>query len=402
MTRKILSGLCVVLLFLCVRISGLAEGGELLELSQSRLLYACSTGNTAYFYGFSNNTLCSVRVIPDGLCRSVTIDGVIRAVCHDDGCAYALFTTSHRQYNLLSLEMDSGNCRIFTIVQSSEILPSSFAVSGNEVFLLSAGAVYNTVESYSLSGEKLYSYSFSLGADAIFLNDGIAYAMTKAGDIYRLSHGNSQLCAQAGSCSECSDAGIGYVRTAGGAVVSLADGSTRRTDAEHAVMANGRLYTENSGLLFAAAGTKTAVLDNSFDYSVHEMDPETETQENRTDRQEAYAADEMMIVSAGTTVTALKRQYSAVSTVFDNDGSAVTSGILRTGYAVRQNGTDIPLAIRGDLNASGTVNSRDISILMHFLIDDHELSGVFAAAADWNGAGCIDNRDLVLLAQSVR
>ena len=157
MTRKILSGLCVVLLFLCVRISGLAEGGELLELSQSRLLYACSTGNTAYFYGFSNNTLCSVRVIPDGLCRSVTIDGVIRAVCHDDGCAYALFTTSHRQYNLLSLEMDSGNCRIFTIVQSSEILPSSFAVSGNEVFLLSAGAVYKTVESYSLSGEKLYS-----------------------------------------------------------------------------------------------------------------------------------------------------------------------------------------------------------------------------------------------------
>ena len=57
--------------------------------------------------------------------------------------------------------------------------------------------------------------------------------------------------------------------------------------------------------------------------------------------------------------------------------------------------------MRGDLNASGTVNSRDIKLFMEHLVGNSTLTGVFAIAADWNGDGNLDNRDLVLLSKKV-
>ena len=111
--------------------------------------------------------------------------------------------------------------------------------------------------------------------------------------------------------------------------------------------------------------------------------------------------EDTVVVVAGMTVAALKKGDKSIGMVYDNDGKEISSGKLRTGYSLRKNSVEYPLAVYGDLNASGTVNSRDIKLFMNHLVGNTTINGVFAVAADMNSDGKLDNRDLVLLSKTV-
>ena len=377
-------------------LGSVGAGNSLRELARCRKIYAYSGENAAYFYGYANQMLCSARVIPDVVERTVTTDGVIRAVSHDETCAYALLATSHHQHSILRLDMNSGEYRITPLVQSSDIVYSSFAVADGEVFLITCGAVYDRVNSYDMEGNKLYTYDLDRGVKTLFHNGGSGYAVSYSGEICRLSYGKCTSCARIPSDADCCNAGVGYIK-ANEALISLTDGSSRRCISKNEVMSGGEVFSSDSGILFAAACSQKARLDDEYSCLVESVE---DTEGSRVEVKEKSAAandEDILLVDAGMTVSALKKSDAMISAVYDNNGEPTTAGKLRTGYSVRKNGAELPLAVRGDLNMSGTVNSRDITTLMNYLVGNITLNRTFCRAADLNDDDAVDTRDLVLL-----
>ena len=105
-----------------------------------------------------------------------------------------------------------------------------------------------------------------------------------------------------------------------------------------------------------------------------------------------------LTVTAGTTVAQLKRTRGDVSAVTDGSGAAVTGGALRTGYWVYGDGWQCIIVVTGDVDGSGTVTSLDVQALMRYLTGC-SLAECGRRAADLNGDGAADSRDLVLLAR---
>ena len=382
-------------------LGSVGAGNSLRDLAQCRKVYAYSGESAAYFYGYANQMLCSARVIPDVVEKTVTTDGVIRAVSHDETCAYALLETSHHQHSILKLDMNSGEYRITPLVQSSDIIYSSFAVADGEVFLLTCGTVYDRVSSYDIDGNKLYTYDLDRGVKALFHNGGSGYAVSYSGEICRLSYGNCTSCARIPSDADCRNAGIGYIE-ATGALVSLTDGNSRRCVSKFEVISGGEVFTSDSGILFAAACSQKARLDEEYSCFVESVEDSGENREEPENKRTAANNEDILVVDAGMTVSALKKSDALISEVYDNYGEATTAGMLRTGYSVRRNGAELPLAVRGDLNMSGTVNSRDITALMNYLVGNITLNRTFCRAADLNDDDAVDTRDLVLLDHMVK
>ena len=87
-------------------------------------------------------------------------------------------------------------------------------------------------------------------------------------------------------------------------------------------------------------------------------------------------------------------------------GSIVKSGNLGTGYtvALQINGTAadmLTIVVKGDVNGTGTVNSRDVQMLYEHLNGEETLSGIELIACDINGDELVDTSDLLLLKQQI-
>ncbi len=57
--------------------------------------------------------------------------------------------------------------------------------------------------------------------------------------------------------------------------------------------------------------------------------------------------------------------------------------------------------VMGDINGTGTVNSRDVKIMFNCLFGINKVGGVYKTAADMNGDGKLSNADLVLLDKKI-
>ena len=389
--------LSIVFVF-CASFSVKADS-NLQNLAKCRRIYAYNGDNNAYFFGYSNHMLCSARVIPDGIERTVTTDGVIRAVCHDETITYALMTTANSQYSLIRLDMNSGDYVISSLASGNTINHDSFSASDGEIFLIVQDSTYGHVESCDYAGNRLYSYYLDKGVNYLFNNGGKSYAVSYSGEIFSLSYGKQIFCAEIEAYSECRNAGVGYIRTENGQLVSLCGKVNRFSYDAQAVISDEELFSADHGILFAAANHFQACLENNYQCIVNHFDTEEETIANSG---LADNAEDTVVVDVGLTVAALKKKDEAISAVFDNDGNEITAGKLRTGYSLRKNGIEHPLAVCGDLNASGTVNSRDIKLFMNYLVGNETLTGVFSVAADINRDGQLDNRDLVFLSKLVK
>ena len=97
MRKRVICLILALLVGLTVfSVSFSAAGGE---LGSCKKLFAYSDNDAAYFYGYYGGTLVSERVIPDEMTRTVTTDGVIRMVCHNEYTTYALLKTRVGQFS---------------------------------------------------------------------------------------------------------------------------------------------------------------------------------------------------------------------------------------------------------------------------------------------------------------
>ena len=392
-TKRVLSLLLALAIILLSRLYTCAEGvPEFWDLSRCRNVYAYSGKNCAYFYGFNGGTLVSARAIPDSVIRSCTVEGVIYSACHSEDCAYGLFKNSGGKYAVLRMDMNSGRWTSRELNTDESIIHTSFAASGDEYFVLVNGVAYNRV--LGINGDKTISYTCDMGASRLFVNADSAYMQSFSGDIYRIGGGTKTLCLSVSPSAKAENAGYGYIG-ADGALLSLAGGQDHYNKPSSVVTEDG-VYTDKSALTLAAAGNRAAVLHK--DYSSEIVDTSPRSSEDRASSARLYAGG-VAVIASGTSVSNFLKEYPEASSVLDKDGNRVTSGSIRTNYRAKLSGGECLLAVRGDINPTGTVNGSDVKSLMNELTVGGSFSECVRSAADCNGDGSVDNRDLVILAR---
>ncbi len=403
--KRVWSWLLTLALFTAVlRCFAATSAATIYELVQCKKILAYSGSAHAYFYGCDGSTLVSARVLPDISVKTCRAPGVIRAVCHDESNAYALYEESRGRYGVLALRMDSGAVDTTALQFDGEIQAVSFAVSRGEVFLLmnDRGSSYVL----GLRGGNATRYTAQSGAEQLFINGGEVYAQMYSGEIYRVGQGKLTFCLRLAAHSRLVNAGNGYVYSDG--VLTGLNGSTLSCGTAFAVKTDSGVYTcGTEAMAVAAVGNRAAVLLTGYSCEYKTVvessaAPQATSAVGDTGAQDAGDGSDgdIGVLTAGTTVSQLKKAFPTVTAVTDADGDEVTSGAVRTGYiALFQNGSRA-LSVSGDLNGSGTVNSADVRFLMEHFVKGSDISDCVMQAADLNRDGLLDNRDLVLLSRA--
>lgn len=410
--------ICVILTVLIVMLSASAASAQSNTfdsgLKSCRKFYSYSCRGGAYFFGYSNYTLYSAKVLPSYILRYITVDGVIRAVCHDNDNAYALYEKS-KTYNVVRMNMNSGKCDYCEFQKADKILYYSFAASGGEVFLTINGREVSSVSRYKFGGEKLSSYSVPKGVEQLFVNANKIYVKANSGEIFRLSGTSKVKCAALAKHTAFYNAGDGYIYSEDGCLISLSDGCLSYSNSKFCVKTPRGDLTGNGGIQFAALGEQTALLNSDCSVTVTSPDvspgtapesrnsvPERGKASSATAEQKS-AVNELtfydgstVICEAPVSVSKFKSNYRQVTAVTDADGTAVTKGKIKSGYFAHTGNNRFEIVLTGDSNRNGAVNSADAELLMSYLSGNTEENGIHIKSADVNRDKTIDNRDLVL------
>ena len=413
MIKRYFSVLLIVLIAVPAALHTANAAPDVSSLRSCRKLYSYSGSSHAYFYGFENRAAYSAEVLPGGVSRSISVDGVIRAVCHDEHSLHALYETNGK-YRVASLNMSSGKLTDDSLdARSDKVLYFSFAADGKSAFLIINGGTYSKVVRYARGGKQLQSYSMPDGAECVFVNGGKSYAKSYSGEIFELTDSGRIKRAELSRYKEFSNAGVGLIYSEDGELISLLNGSTRRESGAFCVQTDRDIFRCGSGKLFAAVGASSATLSDSWQLSyqtlesaVSETPQKSQTSGGQTQRTQTRSYPKLplhnktvLIEKAGITVTKLKKQYPQITAVFDGSGRNITSGIIKTCYSLRADNRDYPIAVKGDVSCNGKVNSTDLREVMKAILNIVTLNTVKSTAADINSDGIIDTRDVALLAQ---
>lgn len=415
MKKRYLSVLLIVLIAALASLYTANAAPDISSLRSCRKLYSYSGSSHAYFYGFENRAAYSAEVLPGGVSRSISVDGVIRAVCHDEQSLHALYETSGK-YRVASLNMSSGKLTDDALdARSDKVLYFSFAADGKSAFLIINGGTYSKVVRYARGGKQLQSYSMPDGAECVFVNGGKSYAKSYSGEIFELTDSGRVKRAELSRYKNFSNAGVGRIYSEDGELISLLNGSTRRERGAFCVQTNRDIFRCDSGKLFAAAGASSVTLNDNWQLSYKKLESAVSETHQKSQAQASGGQAQrtqklsypklplrnkvVLIEKAGITVTKLKKQYPQITAVFNGSGKNITSGIIKTGYSLRADNKDYPIAVKGDVSCNGKVNSTDLREVMKTILNSATLSTAKNAAADINSDGTIDTRDVALLSQ---
>ena len=397
MFKRLISCALSVILFIASFSAASANSGILSELSECFKIYAYSGTASAYFYGFTDQTLCSTRVIPDVMTRRVSVNGSIISVCHDDSNAYALYITAQHEHFIMQMNMDSGDCVWFQIAKDKTVSGSSIAACNGEVMVITISDGAAMV--FGQGSGKNCVYSFSSDVKELFVNENRAYALLNDGSLYRIGGGSKALCANLSPFSGLSNAGCGWMFAPGGFLVSI-NGSVEYTHAKAAVKLNGNTVEHYNARLLACALNKAVSLNNdySFDYIGESYDEAPRS--GISGQEKTLKSGGIAVFNEGMTVSKLKSSYSNVIGIYSSNGDEIGSGALRTGFSAKLSSGSCLIAVLGDVNGSGTVNSADTKALMRFFTGSETRTECEITAADYNKDGTTDNRDLVLISRA--
>lgn len=362
------------------------------ELKLCRRVFAYSGNSSAYFYGFYNNTICSARVIPDASVQKTSVPGAVMAVCHDEENLYALYNAGYETYGAASFNINSGRLNYREIVSGKNVQFSSIAEADGEMFLIIVENGVSLVMGFSENAT--YTYRFEANVKQLFVNGSRAYALTNDKRVFRLSRGEKSFCCQIPDDGKVTDAGSGYVYTAGRSLVSLSSGA-EYVGSKLALKLNGSVVKSDSCTLIAAAGSRYAALEADYSCSIKD----TADKSDGSGVASAGTLADILICAQGTTVTAFKEKYPNTS-LRGKDNSELTSGKLRTGDSAVFSDKTREIAVTGDIDGTSTVTGKDVRMLMKSMIDSVSLSECECEAADINNDKELNNRDLVLLSRA--
>lgn len=388
-------------------------------LNDCRKIFSYNCRSSAYFFGYSNYTLYSAKALPSYNLRCIKVDGVIRAVCHDNDNAYALYEKS-KTYNIVRMNMNNGKCDYREFQKSEKILPYSFAACGGEVFFTINGREVSSVSRYRFDGGKLNSYTVPKGVEQLFVNANKVYVKANSGEIFRLSGSEKTKCAVLAKHTAFYNAGEGYIYSENQCLISLTDGSLSYPHSKFCVNTGDENRLENSGIQFAALGDQTASLNSDFHIFITSPDDAASSTEHekqssgnsgsttastaqksqnavKNSNAMTFYDDSTVICENPLSVSKFKSYYNQVTNVTDAYGNTVTKGKIKSGYFANIGNVSYEISVTGDVNRNGAVNSADTDLLMKYLSNKTDENAIHIKSADINRDKTIDNRDLVLI-----
>lgn len=361
------------------------------ELNNCRRIAAYSGYSSAFFYGCQGNTLYSFRVLPTQETRYVTPDSAICALSHDEYNAYALCRDDNKRYSVCRMNIKSGKCTTSRLNLNCRLY-NLFAAANGEMFVVTDGQAFSYV--IGINGNSTCSYEFSGNIKDLFVNAGSVYALIQTGDVYRLKGGTKTYCCNVGVKCKYSNAGTGYIYSEDGRLISLDGSAPDEKVSGFSAKVNGVVVQPWNVKLFASARDSYAVMNSNGSCVVETVSEQASGGSNLP-----TISDGVLKIAAGTTVSVLKSAYSSVTAVYNSTGTAVSSGLLKTGYSVDVSGKRYTVVVPGDVNGNGKIVGADVTMLMKFFIGSQSLTAEKQKAADYNGDGNVDNKDLLLISR---
>ncbi len=150
--------------------------------------------------------------------------------------------------------------------------------------------------------------------------------------------------------------------------------------------------------------------DESISSNVNsDIEPDIIPNQLTSDRFSIDRSNNTIVLPPTTTFAVLRNNLNSTKDtiiVKNLSGTTISSGNLGTGYTVSLQINNVitdqlTIIVKGDLNGTGTVNSRDVLLLYNYLNKSESLTTAGLLASDLNNDDLIDTSDLLLLKQQI-
>lgn len=160
-------------------------------------------------------------------------------------------------------------------------------------------------------------------------------------------------------------------------------------------LSENEFITADSRVFYVADKALEEVLEETTSPTLEQI-----TDESVIEEYSVTFEDNFIYAKHGITVSKLRKALGLRSdeiAFIRNDGNVKTSGKLGTGMKALYEGGERIIVIKGELTGEGNINSRDLKLMMRFVLGEIVPSDIEFIAADLNNDGMIAVDDLALL-----
>lgn len=416
------------------------------DLEKCNHITANSNSYGGFVYGFSGKTLYSSMLLPNHINRYVNVPYNIKSSCQSGelSCAMYICDNKTNRYGITAMNMNSGKTLDYTFDSVNDAVNEMFSLMGSYAYFIRSDATSSYVAVYGLDGKLKKKCTFGVNVYLLFNNNSITYAMLYDGRIFRFSGTSYTQVVKLDKAVKVFDAGVGYICTESGVLVSLEGGETSETvgySPNYVVMdSDGVYYVNNNRLIFSkknaserfiersepircivAYNERVATLNYDYDYDdisnselklnsdqyIDSIQGNNSNSHSGNQNSNTQILNEYRVVQGkyivgiapSTSVTEFKKKFSDNLTIYNSNGSIVTNGNIRKGYTVSIDGNAYIIIVNGDVTGEGNLKSNDISTLMNYLVGAASFDDLQMLSADYDCNGVVDNRDLVVMAR---
>lgn len=449
--------ICMALSVLFTVVAALSATAFTVQSSRS---FSCADSSGAYVVSFSGSHADIVRYASQTYSAGVNLSYPISAVCANHG-KVVFFCDDSDNNQLIVYVYDCGSDTLdsFAIYGARLYSSTDFACDSNAIYLENHRDGHE-LRAYSYSGSLMNTYRFideitsvfggnrsgvyAVGGDTLYSLSGNGFTAVNGasvetpmfpadsdiiasvyGDVYLLD-GNSitdtfTVESDYHAASACVIGSILYYPC--GNTINAYDTDTGEKVGYYKCSDSvSMLYAAGNNILAVSDASCTTVGTNAF-ISLRKpdissvRDDSSDTPIDKSDSNsigsvskitsEVYQIDDRHYrisgISPETTVAQFKRnmRYDGYSLTIYRGNAEKSSGNVGTAmtavFTAGNSSYTYELAVDGDLTGEGSRNSRDLTILMDYMIGAADFNGVYEIAADLSKDGTVDVTDLALL-----
>ena len=431
--------LSLVFIFLLSAQSFYAVSQDVGEVKNCKNICFDCNSNGAFLYGRNGNTVYTTMFSNGFSTRNFTHTGKFKAVIQSNIYTYAFYETNLKkgEFAIVGINNRSGTQQEFYFSGFDATLrTNTFSVTDKYVYFIMADGVFANVFIYNTEGSFITKLCFNSNANLLFNNSGNTYVLLANGKIFLLNNTSSKYITTVQEISKIYNCGSGWIGTDRSQLISLADCKVYDNAYEIGKVTLFNKYMvslQNENLLLSLAQDKdrlalysnskavkyllsykddTYIVYQDFSYKIlalndygfySDIAPSTSNTINTPPDKEpaTYFVNNDIIygIPSGTTVLNFKNSFEAVVVLTDENGSAVTSGIIKTGQIAVIDDKKYKLSVVGDITKEGNIKSNDVDSLCSYLLNKIKLDELQKISADINQDGVTNNIDLVLMSR---